>query len=116
MYVWVYRKRGFPIRAFFLAGRCLKNIVSYRTLLMICRVLAPLYGVASRALDAMHVMQFRRRTNREITLDLFDAFAPRFNHVHSPSEVRKWFVDNGFRNITESGAQKHGFGMYGDRA
>ena len=60
-------------------------------------------------------MEFRKRNTKEITLDLFDAFTPKYNHVHSPDEVKNWFSEHNFSNITVSGIQKHGFGVYGDK-
>lgn len=116
LYVWVYRKRAFPVRLFFRTGRSLKRVVSLKTLARICGMLAPWYNVTTRMLDAMGVSEFRPRTTREITLDLFDAFAPRFNHWHTEAEVRSWFQDGGFRNIRVSARHKQGFGMYGDRS
>lgn len=115
LYVWVYGKRALPVRMFFSSGRYLKRWLSLRSLLQICRLLAPFYKTAAAVLNGLNVMKFRSRTTREITLDLFDAFAPRYNHWHSEAEVRSWFENHGFQNINVSGRQKHGFGMYGDR-
>ena len=115
LYVWVYGKRSFPVRLFFLCGRGLKRWMSLRSLLGVCRTLAPIYKVAAESLDRSGLIKFRLRTAREITLDLFDAFAPRYNFWHTQAEVRSWFVQSGFGNINVSGMQKHGFGMYGDK-
>ena len=115
MYVWVYCKRGWPVRGFFGVGRSLKQWMSLKAVLRICQMLAPLHKMAAVCLDALGLMKFRPRTTREITLDLFDAFAPRFNHWHTEAEVRSWFEEYGFENIQPSGIQKHGFGMYGDK-
>ncbi len=116
LYVWVYGKRGILVRAFFSFGRNLKNWMSLKSVLLVCRILAPAYKVAANGLDFLGVMRFRSRTSREITLDLFDAFAPRYNHWHTKEQVRSWFQEHGFRNIRVSGIQKHGFGMYGDKS
>jgi ubiquinone/menaquinone biosynthesis C-methylase UbiE len=115
LYVWVYSRRALPVRVFFGVGRRLKDFVSLRSVMWFCRTIAPIYRLGTIALDKLGFMTFRARSSREITLDLFDAFAPRFNHQHSESEVRSWFESHGFRNVTTSGHQKHGFGMYGDR-
>jgi SAM-dependent methyltransferase/uncharacterized protein YbaR (Trm112 family) len=115
MYVWVYGRRGFLVRAFFTFGRGLRACVSLKTLMRVCSFLAPPYKLSASVLNALGIMQFRNRTTREVTLDLFDAFAPKFNHFHSEPEVRAWFVEHGFTNINLSGVQKHGFGMYGDK-
>lgn len=115
LYVWVYRKRSFPVRAFFAAGRKLKNFVSRNSLMNICRAIAPSYKLATSALNALRISRFRKRNCREITLDLFDAFAPQYNHWHTEEEVRGWFKEQGFANVAISGRQKHGFGVYGDK-
>jgi len=115
LYVWVYSKRALPVRLFFAGGRCLKQFISLQSLMQFCRALAPVYKLGAGVLDGVQVARFRPRTAREITLDLFDAFAPRFNHWHTEAEVRSWFEEYGFKNIHVSGIQKHGFGMYGDR-
>jgi len=116
LYIWVYGKRALPVRIFFKFGRYLKNIISLRSLVNLCRMLSPFYKVAAETLNFFHIVRFRKRTTKEITLDLFDAFAPRFNHWHTETEVRLWFEEHGYTNINVSGRQKHGFGMYGDRA
>jgi ubiquinone/menaquinone biosynthesis C-methylase UbiE len=115
LYVWVYSRRPLLVQAFFAAGRTLKAFMSLRSVMRVCRAIAPLYRLAAKLLDTLGIMQFRARTSREITLDLFDAFAPRYNHHHTEAEVRRWFEKRGFCHITPSGRQKHGFGMYGDR-
>ena len=115
LYIWVYGKRSWPVRAFFAAGRSLKRWLSLRSVMKVCRLLAPLYKACADVMNAVGLAEFRSRNSREITLDLFDAFAPRFNHWHSKSEVRSWFEEYNFKNIHVSGIQKHGFGMYGDK-
>lgn len=115
LYVWVYGKRALPVRIFFWSGRYLKRFLSLRSLALFCRMLAPGYKVATQILNFSGIMEFRHRTTKEITLDLFDAFTPRFNHWHTEEEVQSWFQSYGFKNIRVSGRQKHGFGMYGDR-
>lgn len=114
LYIWVYGKRGLLVRMFFGAGRALKRFITLRSLVQFCRLLAPFYKVVAETLKFLGIMDFRSRTTKEITLDLFDAFAPRYNHWHTKVEVRSWFQEFGFKNINVSGKQKHGFGMYGD--
>jgi SAM-dependent methyltransferase len=114
LYIWVYGKRAVPVRIYFGAGRALKRFISLRSLVHVCNLLAPLYKAAAEVLNYFGIMEFRSRTTKEITLDLFDAFAPRYNHWHTEAEVRSWFQEFGFKNINVSGRQKHGFGLYGD--
>lgn len=115
LYVWVYSRRSFIVRAFFDTGRQLKRFMSPEALLKFCRTFAPFYKAGTEFLNAVGIAKFRKRSVREITLDLFDAFAPQYNHRHTEAEVQGWFRENGFTNITVSGTQKHGFGIYGDR-
>jgi len=114
LYIWVYGKRSIPVRMFFSSGRAFKNLISLKSLVHVCNLLAPFYKVVADGLNMLGIMKFRSRTTKEITLDLFDAFAPRYNHWHTETEVRSWFQEFGFKNINVSGRQKHGFGMYGD--
>lgn len=116
LYVWVYRKRGVLVRLFIWWGRSLKHWMPLKSVLWVCRRLSPFYKLAAETLSFLAIMKFRSRTTREITLDLFDAFSPRFNHWHTEEEVSSWFEEHGFRNIHVSGIQKHGFGMYGDKS
>jgi SAM-dependent methyltransferase/uncharacterized protein YbaR (Trm112 family) len=116
LYVWVYGKRGWPVRLFFAMGRSLKRWISLQSVMRVCLLLSPCYKLAATLLNKLGGMKFRSRTAREITLDLFDLFAPRYNHCHTQGEVRSWFEEYGFRDIHVSGIQKHGFGMYGDKA
>jgi len=115
MYIWVYGRRNVLVRIYMDSGRQLKKVLSPKALLTACRLLAPFYKVGTEALDFLGVMTFRKRTVREITLDLFDAFAPQYNHRHTEEELKAWFKKEGFANITVSGKQKHGFGVYGDK-
>jgi 2-polyprenyl-3-methyl-5-hydroxy-6-metoxy-1,4-benzoquinol methylase/uncharacterized protein YbaR (Trm112 family) len=115
LYVWVYGKRHFLVRLFLNCGRQLKKFMSLESLLRICRMMAPFYKVGTELLSALDVMEFRKRSAREITLDLFDAFAPQYNHCHTKGEIIGWFREESFTNIAVSGKQKHGFGVYADK-
>lgn len=114
MYIWVYGTRNVIVRTFADSGRSLKKVLSPQGLLQTCKIIAPFYKAGTDALNACGISEFRKRTSREVTLDLFDAFAPEFNHRHTEQEVQRWFEECGFINITPSGRQKHGLGMYGD--
>jgi hypothetical protein len=97
------------------AGRFFNKHLSYKSMYYLCRTIAPGYKVGSELLSRLGVMEFRKRSVREITLDLFDAFTPKYNHRHTPSSVQSWFYPGEFKNFTISGKQKHGFGFYADR-
>jgi SAM-dependent methyltransferase/uncharacterized protein YbaR (Trm112 family) len=115
LYIWVYGKRAFPVMLFHRGGESLKRCLSLRSLLRVCGLIAPFYKLTAATLNLLHIMRFRSRTTREVTLDLFDAFAPRFNHWHSEAEVRSWFEKHGFKNITLTSKVRQGLGMYGDK-
>lgn len=115
LYIWVYGKRGVFVRLFFWWGRGLKNWMSLKSVLRVCRIISPFYKWAADMLRVCGLMKFRPRTVREVTLDLFDAFAPRYNHWHTEAEVRSWFEEHGFRNVTVRHSVRQGFGMYGDK-
>jgi SAM-dependent methyltransferase/uncharacterized protein YbaR (Trm112 family) len=115
VYIWVYGKRGFFVSAFMWHGRFLRKHISLKTLFRYCQALAPFYKVMTRALSALHVYEFRPRNTREITLDLFDAFSPQYNHPHTQAEVLGWFREHGFAQAAVCGVSKHGFGVRGDK-
>ncbi|MEI8340152.1 MAG: methyltransferase domain-containing protein [Verrucomicrobiota bacterium] len=115
LYIWVYGRRNIFVRLFFAWGRNLKNWMSLNSVLRVCRILAPFYKFAASALNATGFMKFRSRTVREVTLDLFDAFAPRFNHWHTEAELRSWFEELGFKNIHLTSKVRQGLGIYGDK-
>jgi len=115
LYVWVYGNRPLPVLLFMGCGRRLRQLVSPGFLLTTCRIIAPFFKLGAQTLKFLGIMAFRKRSVREITLDLFDAFAPRYNHRHTEEEVQAWFKEKGFANIQVSGRQKHGFGVYGDK-
>ena len=114
MYVWLYGKRGLLVRLFMWHGRTLRKRVPLRWLFRYCRLISPSYKLLSDMLASLGVYEFRKRSTREIALDLFDCFSPQYNHTHTEREVVKWFAEAGFENIAVSGRQKHGFGVYGD--
>ena len=115
LYVWVTGPRSVPVRSFKWAGRQLKHFMSLDSVLLLCRGIAPVYQLAAEALDRVCVINFRKRNVKEVTLDLFESFAPTYCHWHTEEEVLGWFKEHGFTNVHVSGSQKHGFGVYGDK-
>src|SRR2546422_2703381 len=71
LYVWVAGNRGLVIRMLKKPGRYLRRFMSLETLLNTCRVLAPFYRMVTGLLRSVRIANFRKRTVREITLDLF---------------------------------------------
>jgi ubiquinone/menaquinone biosynthesis C-methylase UbiE/uncharacterized protein YbaR (Trm112 family) len=115
LFVWVTGPRSLPVRMFKWSGKQLKRFMSLDSVLLVCRTIAPPYRLAAKLLDKIGVIEFRERNVREVSLDLFESFAPEFGTWHREDEVRGWFEEHGFTNIHLCGRQKHGFGVYGDR-
>lgn len=115
LYIWVYGKRALPVRAFWWCGERLKMFLSYKALLRVCCFIAPFYKLTATILNSLGIMKFRRRTVREVAIDIFDGFAPRFNHWHTEEELRSWFKEHEFSNITLVKRWRQGLGMYGDK-
>lgn len=115
-YIWVYGKRGLLVRAFALHGRFLRKYISLKALFAYCKLLSLPYKVITDLLTLLNIYEFRKRTVREITLDLFDAFSPMFNHTHTPAELNQWFTEQSFSNLIIAGISKHGLGIRGDKS
>jgi len=115
LYVWVYGRRNPVVRLFMDSGRQLRRFMSLESLMTLCHITAPIYKIGTELLNAAGVMEFRSRTTREITLDLFDAFAPQYNYHYAEQNLETWFIQEGLRNVAVSGRQKHGFGAHGDK-
>lgn len=115
IFVWVYAKRNIVVRAFMRSGRLIARNTSLQFLLGYCRILAPFYKIITDGASFLGIAEFGRRSIREVTLDLFDAFSPRFNHSHTPEEVSEWLATQGFNEQAISGVKKHGFGVRGVR-
>lgn len=116
MYIWVYGIRGLPVKLWMGHGRVIRDLVPMKWLFRYCRLISPIYKISTEMIAGLKIAGFRKRSTREITLDLFDCFSPPFNHTHTEEEVKRWFQEAGFVNVTVSGRQKHGFGVYGDMA
>ncbi len=115
MFIWVYGKRGLIVRAFMWHGRALCRQLSLKNRLRYCNMLAPFYKVGTEILSNLRIYDFRKRSLREITLDLFDAFSPQYNHMHTPEELSAWFREQQFHNTEIAGISKHGLGIRGDK-
>ncbi len=88
MYIWLYKN------IFIFTG--IINILRWFTtktppiiLYYLCYSLAPIYKLIS--------------------------ILPEYSHNHDSDEVRTWFLETGFKNVTLRSVGPRGFGMYGDR-
>ena len=114
-FIWVYGKRGALVRAYMSHGRFLRKHIPLKKLFAYCKLISLPYKVITDLLMFFHIYDFRKRTTREITLDLFDMFSPEFNHSHTPAELTQWFTEQGFSDLSIAGISKHGLGMRGDK-
>jgi len=69
-----------------------------------CRLLVVRSSLVAKALSPFLIISY---LPPDSTLDaataqfgLFDAYSPRWNHVHTPDEVTGWFADAGFEDVT----------------
>jgi SAM-dependent methyltransferase len=76
---------------------CAHLVIRNRTA---ARILDPLLMVASYDPESSAV------DPRTLQFGLYDAYSPRYNHVHTPAEVVGWFEDAGFEDITVVGAHE----------
>lgn len=104
MYVMVYEKRS-PVMFFF------TNIVRWfmrrlpddrryracRSLIVRNRLLAQVLG---RFLMISYLERGSEVDERTLQFGLYDAYSPRYNHLHTRAEVRGWFEDAGFEDVT----------------
>ncbi len=120
MFVWLYRS---DLRGIYrlkegtvaLLRRCLRPL-PVATLKGLCLVGAV---VLNAQLIVRRLLGFRGRRRVPIGLkavNLFDTFSPKYNHTHTPAEVRGWFVECGFEPVVERTIPQlgnSGFGMLG---
>jgi SAM-dependent methyltransferase len=68
-----------------------------------------------------HLLGFKTRRIIPVwlkTINLFDTFTPRYNHLHTRDEVKSWFAEEGFLHPVETTIPKlghEGFGILGTR-
>jgi 2-polyprenyl-3-methyl-5-hydroxy-6-metoxy-1,4-benzoquinol methylase len=104
LYVMVYERLA-PVRLFFTNAlravmRRLPDERRYRA----CRLLVIKNPLIARGVGAFVMASRYDSANphldrRTLQFGLFDAYSPRYNHVHSRTEVEGWFTDAGFEEI-----------------
>jgi hypothetical protein len=76
-------------------------------------LLAPVFQVFCRTMDALGIRSYSRFSRREAALALMDIFATPYAHYHSFSEVAQWFESNGFVSVWPCNDSRRGFGACG---
>ncbi len=107
LYVMLYERTGLRhrlltdmVRALF---RCLPDALRYRA----CRLLVirdpAVYRLISPWLKVCDGSGARSAADLStLVFDTFDAYSPQYNHVHTQTEVRRWFHDAGFGDVVLS--------------
>jgi 2-polyprenyl-3-methyl-5-hydroxy-6-metoxy-1,4-benzoquinol methylase/uncharacterized protein YbaR (Trm112 family) len=60
-------------------------------------------------------MLYSKRTVREMELSLFDNFSPRYQYHHTTEEVKNWFNNLGYTNISKTWKSKNAIGIAGTK-
>jgi SAM-dependent methyltransferase len=108
LFVWLYD--GAP------KGRSIVIRLSQRAPLPIKRLVSHAFAFGNRvkrtvgAGNPVTVGQ----TADEVYFWNLDMYGPEHRHLQSPAEVRRWFDDLGFDNVTPRERMEFGFGMTGD--
>jgi SAM-dependent methyltransferase len=48
---------------------------------------------------------------REVAIRMLDSYTPRYRWLHTPDEVRGWYLEHGFTDIKVTEQGQHGFGV-----
>jgi hypothetical protein len=68
-----------------------------------CRLLVIRNSVAARVLSPFLIVSYLPPGSKldaaTAQFGLFDAYSPRWNHVHTPAEVTGWFSGAGFEDV-----------------
>jgi SAM-dependent methyltransferase len=104
LYVMVYERTA-PLQLFL--TNCLRSLMRRlpdERRYAACRFLVIENPLLYRAVAPFLMVSRHDPANRELdrkTLQfgLFDAYSPRYNHVHTRDEVRGWFRDSGFDEV-----------------
>jgi hypothetical protein len=103
LYVMVYERHS-PVMFFFTNilrwfMRRLPDERRYRA----CRRLIVHNGLLARFLGRFLMISYRQPGSpvdeQTLQFGLYDAYSPRYNHLHTRDEVRTWFEESGFTDV-----------------
>ena len=116
-FVWLYRSDLAGIyrikNSFVQLIRCILRPLPRKLQITLCFIGA---GILNTQLRIRHLFGFKKRRLVPLwlkTLNLFDTFTPQYNHLHTPSEVKRWYTANGFSAPVERTIPKLGHGGFG---
>jgi len=103
LYVMVYERHS-PVMFFFTdILRWFMRRLSDERRYQACRHLVIRDPILAQALAPFlmisHLPRDSELDEKTLQFGLYDAYSPRYNHLHTRAEVREWFEDAGFRDI-----------------
>lgn len=122
--VWLYRsdtRPGITLKNYLVKViRVLTRGLPYGAKTAVCYAGAVVLAGATRAANALGHRRRRPIPMSLKALNLFDTISPRFNHEHTPDEVREWFEEAGYGDIRDVSIAEYrldeaGFAMVGTR-
>jgi SAM-dependent methyltransferase len=109
--VWLYRRNTLPQEWLNRAMRSITTRLPARVLEPICVALGAIGGIPVLNRTLNKIVNFSNHPDWTLRVcDNFDWYAPRFQSHHSLTELKRWFVEEGFTDVTElSPARQGGF-------
>ena len=100
--VWLYRKNTAPQEALNSALRAATARLPARVLEPVCVGLGVLGGIPVLNQTLNKVVNFSNHPDWTLRVcDSFDWYAPRYQSHHTTAELRRWFAEEGFLDLTE---------------
>lgn len=100
--VWLYRRNTAPQEWLNSALRALTTRLPARSLERLCAGLGWLGSIPVLNQTLNKVANFSNHPDWTLRIcDNFDWYAPRYQSHHTASELRRWFVEEGFRDLVE---------------
>jgi SAM-dependent methyltransferase len=107
--VWLYRRNTAPQEWLNSALRAVSTRLPAPVLEPLCAGLGVLGGVPVLNRTLNKLANFSSHPDRTLRVcDNFDWYAPRYQSHHTPDELRRWFVEEGFTDIVELPPAKDG--------
>jgi hypothetical protein len=104
LYVMVYERRN-PVMFFFtnILRWFMRRLPDERRY-QACRRLIVHNRLLAQILGRLLMISYREPGSavdeQTLQFGLYDAYSPRYNHLHTRAEVRGWFEDAGFEDVT----------------
>jgi SAM-dependent methyltransferase len=107
--VWLYRRNTPPQEWLNTGVRALTTRLPARALEPLCAVLGVVGGIPILKQTLNKVANFSNHPDWTLRVcDNFDWYAPRYQSHHSLEELKRWFAEEGFRDLVELAPGKNG--------